>query len=88
MARDVESVLGDTLARTVLKLAVVSLIVGFIMATLGINPWGLIETIKRFIYDLWYNGFAALGAIGDYLVLGGAIVLPIFLVIRLFSYRR
>jgi hypothetical protein len=88
MAKDVESVLGDTLARTVLKLVVVSLLVGFVMHQLGIDPWGLIYSAKRFIVDLWYNGFAALGAIGDYIILGGAIVLPVFVLIRLFSYRR
>lgn len=88
MARDVERVLGDTLARTVLKLVVVSLIVGFIMATFGLDPWGLIYTIRNFLFDIWHNGFAALGAIGDYLILGGAIVLPVFLIIRLFSFRR
>jgi polyferredoxin len=88
MARDVEKVLGDTLARTLLKLVVISLIVGFVMATFGIDPWGLIYTIRNFISDIWYNGFAALGAIGDYLILGGAIVLPVFIVIRLLSYRR
>jgi hypothetical protein len=88
MARDVEKVLGDTFARTLLKLVVISLIVGFVMATFDIDPWGLIYTIRKFITDIWYNGFAALGAIGDYLILGGAIVLPVFIVIRLLSYRR
>lgn len=88
MARDVERVLGDTFARTVLKLVVISLVVGFLMHQFGISPWGLLYDIRDFFLSLWYNGFAALGAIGDYLILGGAIVLPVFLIIRLFSYRR
>ena len=44
--------------------------------------------IGDFILDLWNTGFKTLGRLGDYLLLGAAIVVPVFIVIRLLSYRR
>ncbi len=32
-------------------------------------------------------GFAALGRVGDYLLLGAVVVIPLFIILRLFSYR-
>jgi hypothetical protein len=88
MAGDVNRFLGDSPARTVLKLVVVSLIVGFLMAIFGVDPWDLVYSIRNFILDIWHSGFAALGKIGDYLILGATIVIPIFIILRIFSYRR
>lgn len=88
MAGDVNRFLGDSPARTVLKLVVVSLIVGFLMAIFGVDPWDVIYSIRNFILDIWHSGFAALGKIGDYLILGATIVIPIFIILRIFSYRR
>lgn len=88
MAGDVNRFLGDSPARTVLKLVVVSLIVGFLMAIFGVDPWDVVYSIRNFILDIWHSGFAALGRIGDYLILGATIVIPIFIILRIFSYRR
>jgi hypothetical protein len=88
MAGDVNNFLGDSPARTVLKLVVVSLIVGFLMAIFGVDPWDLVYSIRNFILDIWHSGFAALGKIGDYLILGATIVIPIFIILRIFNYRR
>lgn len=88
MSDSVNKLLGDTPARTIVKLVVVSLIVGFVMAVFGLKPMDIFSNIRFFLLDLWYTGFDALGRIGDYLLLGGAIVLPLFIIMRLFSYRR
>lgn len=88
MSDQVNRVLGDTPARTVLKLIVVSLIVGFIMAVFGIVPMDILNGIRDFILDLWHTGFAALGRVGDYLLLGATIVIPAFILLRLLSFRR
>ena len=88
MADGVSRFLGDTPGRTIIKLLVVCLIVGFVLAIFGFRPDNIIDSIQYYILDLWYNGFRALGQIGNYLLLGAIIVIPIFLVLRLFSYRR
>ena len=88
MSDQVKKCLGDSLGRTLIKLLVVSLIVGFIMAVFGLAPLDFIYGIRNFILEVWHRGFSALGRVGDYLMLGATIVIPIFLIIRLFSYRR
>jgi hypothetical protein len=88
MAGEVNKVLGDTPARTIVKLIAVSLIVGFLMAVFHVNPWDILYGIRNFVLDLWYSGFKALGSIGNYLLLGATIVIPIFIILRIMSYRR
>lgn len=88
MSDNVNRVLGDTPGRTVVKLIVVSLIVGFVMAVFNVDPWDLVDGIRHFILDLWTKGFAALGRVGDYLIVGASIVIPVFIVLRILSYRR
>ncbi|WP_454848095.1 DUF6460 domain-containing protein [Rhizobium binxianense] len=88
MSDQVNRFLGDSLGRTLIKLLVVSLIVGFIMTIFGLTPWSIVDNVRDLVLQLWHQGFAALGRVGDYLILGATIVIPIFLIIRLFSYRR
>lgn len=88
MSDQVNRFLGDSIGRTIVKLIVVSLIVGFIMAIFGIDPLDLLHGARRFILDLWNTGFAALGRVGDYIILGACIVIPAFILLRILSYRR
>jgi hypothetical protein len=88
MADGVNRFLGDTPGRVIVKLLVVSVIVGFAMAVFGWTPYGILYTIRDFILDLWHSGFAALGRVGDYLLLGAAVVVPAFIILRILSYRR
>ena len=88
MADGVYKFLGDTPGRVIVKLLVVSIIVGFVMAVFGWTPYGILYTVRDFILDLWHSGFAALGRIGDYLLLGAAVVIPIFIILRILNFRR
>ncbi|WJH38920.1 DUF6460 domain-containing protein [Aliirhizobium terrae] len=88
MADGVNKFLGDSIARTIIKLIVVCLIVGFVLAFFGFTPDNIVDNIRYYFLDLWYNGFRALGRVGDYLLLGAIVVIPIFVVLRLMSYRR
>ena len=88
MSNEANRILGDTPARTAIKLVVVSLIVGFAMTIFGIAPWDVVAGIRDFILDLWHTGFAALGRIGDYLLVGATVVVPVFIILRVLSYRR
>ncbi|KAA0699426.1 hypothetical protein DTW90_08530 [Neorhizobium sp. P12A] len=88
MSDQMNRFLGDSPARTIVKLIVVSLIVGFVMKVMGWQPMDLIYNIRHVVLDIWHTGFAALGKFGDYLILGATIVIPIFIVLRLFNYNR
>jgi hypothetical protein len=88
MTDRVNSFLGDTPGRTVVKLAVVSLVVGVIMSALHFTPWDVwyaITDFARWLYDL---GFEAFGRIGLYFVYGAMVVVPAFVLIRLLSAGR
>lgn len=88
MSDQVNRFLGDSLGRTIVKLVVVSLVVGFVMTVFGWAPMDLVNSVRNFILEIWHRGFSALGSVGNYLVLGATIVIPIFIILRLFSYRR
>ena len=57
------------------------------MAVFGLTPWSIIYGVRDFVLNLWYSGFHALGSIGDYLLAGAVIVIPVFIVLRLLSLR-
>ena len=80
--------LGDTPLRVLVKLLILSLVAGFLMSVFGLYPDDILYAVRNFVLDIWHSGFAALGRIGDYLLLGAVIVIPIFIVIRLLSFRR
>ena len=80
--------LGDTPLRVFLKLVVVSFLVGVVMHAFGWSPFDVIEGIRAFFVDIWNMGFSALERFLGYFLLGAAIVVPAFIILRLFSYRR
>ncbi|APG83327.1 DUF6460 domain-containing protein [Sinorhizobium americanum] len=88
MSDGVNKFLGDSPLRVLVKLVVVSILVGFVMTVFDWRPMDLLDGIRDFVVDLWRTGFAALGRVGDYLLLGAAVVIPAFIILRLFSYRR
>ncbi|THV23844.1 DUF6460 domain-containing protein [Peteryoungia ipomoeae] len=88
MADGMNRFLGDTPGRTLVKLIVVSLIVGFVMSIFGLAPMDLVYAIRRFVLDLWHTGFNALGDIGQYLLIGATVVIPVFIILRLFASRN
>ena len=80
--------LGDSPLRIFLKLLVVSFLVGIVMSTFGWSPLDIYYWVEDTILSFWNLGFAAIDRFVGYLLLGAAIVVPAFLILRLFSYRR
>ncbi len=80
--------LGDTPLRVLLKLAVVSFLVGIVMSAFGWSPLDLLRGIREFVLGIWNMGFAAIEHFFGYFLLGAAVVVPAFLILRLLSLRR
>ncbi|NMG40891.1 hypothetical protein GRZ55_16715 [Chelativorans sp. ZYF759] len=80
--------LGDTPLRVAIKLIVISFIVGVVMASLGLTPWGLLAAASDFFAGLWNLGFESLHRFWAYFLLGAAVVIPLFLILRIASYRK
>ncbi|MGB8818251.1 MAG: DUF6460 domain-containing protein [Rhizobiaceae bacterium] len=88
MAERMNSFLGDTPFRIFLKLAIVSLIVGVVMRSFGWTAMDVVRGIRTFIMRIWNMGFSAIEQFADYLILGAAVVIPAFIILRLFAMRR
>ncbi|MCX8995996.1 DUF6460 domain-containing protein [Rhizobiaceae bacterium BDR2-2] len=88
MSDQLNRFLGDTPLRTIVKLVLVSLVVGFVMAFFGVFPMDILNGLHRFFLGLWYRGFEALGEVWSYLVIGATVVIPVFVILRILSYRR
>jgi hypothetical protein len=85
MSDRINQFLGDTPSRTLVKLAVMSLIVGIVMSALHFTPvdvWYAVRDFLQWLYDL---GFEAFGRIGIYFVYGAMIVVPVFVVMRILA---
>lgn len=88
MSGAVTRFLGDSPVRVLLKLVVASLIVGMVMATFGWSPFDVFYAAQDFFIRLWNMGFSAIEQFAGYILLGAAIVIPAFLILRLLSFRR
>ena len=83
---------GGSPLRTLVWLVVLSIVVGFVLDTIGLDPFGflrrLIADFDRFVEWLVTLGFDAFRNVGRYLVWGAVFVVPIWLVMRLTGARR
>jgi hypothetical protein len=80
--------LGDSPLRVLFKLIVVSFIVGILMSAFGWTPYDIYYGVRDFFWHLWNMGFRAIDRFVAYFLLGAAIVIPAFIILRVLSYRR
>lgn len=88
MSDKLTTFLGDSLGRTIIKLLIISFVVGIIMSALNFTPWDVWYGIRDFFVSIYNLGFDALGKIGKYFLLGAGIVVPIFLIIRFLNFKK
>jgi hypothetical protein len=79
--------LGGSPIGVFLRLFFLSLIVGALLMWLDIRPYDIIDAVVRFIHRIWALGFDAIRQLGDYLLAGAIIVVPVWLVSRLLARR-
>ncbi len=79
--------LGGSPGSVLAKLIFLSLLVGAFMAFLGITPFGLVEGLYRWIASVFDLSLDTLVEIGRWVLYGAIIVVPIWLLARLFGRR-
>ena len=79
--------LGGSPLAVLVKLILVSLIVGALLMWLNIRPADVFRMLSNLADRLWSLGFDAIREFGTYIVAGAAIVLPVWLILRILSYR-
>src|SRR6266581_6095958 len=72
----------------IFRLVLLSILIGVILEVLGLDPWNIIESLRTLVVRVWDMGFDAVHWLARYLALGAAIVLPIWLVVRLVRAPR
>lgn len=88
MSDKMTTFLGDSLGRTIIKLLVISFVVGILMSALNFTPYDVWYGIRDFFISLYNLGFEALGRVGKYFLWGAAIVVPIFLLLRFLNFKK
>lgn len=79
--------LGGSPAAVFVRLLLVSAVVGAVLMWLHIRPIDILLNIEDLFHRLWYLGFDAVREIGDYILVGAIIVVPIWLLMRLANFR-
>ncbi len=87
MSERINNFLGDTPGKTLVRLLIISFVVGIVMSTLGLTPMELWYKLQDFVVRLYNLGFDAIWRIAKYFVWGAVVVVPIFLFSRLLKMR-
>jgi hypothetical protein len=88
MSNNLERFLGGSPSQILIKLVFLSLLVGALMAFLNITPFALIDGTLEFARRVLGDGWDAVKNLLWWAVMGAAVVVPIFLILRLVSGRR
>ena len=70
------------------RLVLLSILVGVILAAIGLDPWNILESVRRLLEHVWNMGFDAVRWLWRYFLLGAVIVVPIWLLMRLAKTPR
>ena len=84
----VTKVFGGSPLGVVARLVLVSVLVGVVLSALGLDPFDIVRSIERLIRNIWNMGFDAVRWLWRYFLLGAVIVVPIWIVVRLFNAPR
>jgi hypothetical protein len=82
-----ERFFGGSPTGVVIRLVLLSLVVGFVMSVFGISPQSVIRGAVDLFRDALRDGFGAFRTLGAYILTGAALVVPIWLIIRLTKAR-
>ena len=78
-----ERFFGGHPVNVVIKLALLSLVVGFLMAVFGVDVQQIINGTVQLFRDALRDGAGVFRSLGGYVLTGAALVVPIWLLIRL-----
>ena len=82
-----ERLLGDRPGSLAIKLLLISLFVGFVMTALGFSAADLAYGVVQMVRDTIKDGGAVFQQLGTYVLTGAAIVVPVWLILRLMQRR-
>ena len=79
--------LGGSPLAVALRLILLSILVGVVLSAIGFDPLNIIYSIRLLVQRLYEFGFDACNWLWRYFLLGAVIVIPIWLLSRIFAPR-
>jgi hypothetical protein len=80
--------LGGSPIAVVFRLILLSILVGVVLAAIGFDPWNIVRSIRLLFQRIWDLGFDTVNWLWRYFLLGAVIVIPIWLLSRIFGTPR
>jgi hypothetical protein len=77
-----ERFFGGNPALVLIRLVILSLIVGVVLAALGFSPYDIIQNLRDLAQRIYDMGFVAVEKAFRYFLLGAVIVFPLWLISR------
>ncbi|KTR03575.1 hypothetical protein NS365_18010 [Aureimonas ureilytica] len=87
MSGRMTSFLGGSPLSVAVRLLVISLLVGVVLSWLDLRPTELFNHLVYLLESAWLSVFGSLNRTIDYVLMGAAIVVPIFLISRFIKTR-
>jgi hypothetical protein len=80
--------LGGSPIAVAFRLILLSILVGVVLAAIGFDPWNIVYSIRLLFQRIWNLGYDAINGLWRYFLLGAVIVIPVWLLSRLFGSPR
>ncbi|WP_072396499.1 DUF6460 domain-containing protein [Hyphomicrobium sp. CS1GBMeth3] len=85
---DRNTIFGGNPLGVILRLAVISIVVGIVMKALGIDLGNFFQRVNELLRNLYDLGFGAIEWVLEYMLLGALVVIPIWIIVRLANAGR
>ena len=80
--------LGGSPLSVAFRLILLSVLVGVVLSVIGFDPWNILHSIQTLFRRIWDLGFDAVNWLWRYFLLGAVIVIPVWLLSRMFGSPR
>jgi len=76
---------GGPPGQVIFRLILISLVAGVVLTAIGISPYAIIDSARRLLQRIYDLGFDSVEWLFRYIWLGAIIVVPVWLVSRIWS---
>lgn len=83
-----DRIFGGSPLGVLVRLAVISVVLGIVMSALDISPMQFVDSLRRIAIGIWNMGFDWFGSVGRWFVAGAVIVFPVWLAMRLLGLAK
>jgi hypothetical protein len=88
VSQSVERVLGGSPLSVLGRLILLSILVGVVLSIIGLDPMNIVASIETLAREIYAMGFDAVRYLWRYFLLGAVVVVPLWILSRLFSGHR